>query len=41
MKKYPTQIGVGGLELTKYEKDLVNQSLDSNRLNLWPYEQEV
>ena len=36
MKKYPTQIGVGGLELTKYEKDLVNQVLDSNRLTYGP-----
>src|SRR5215510_14176759 len=32
MKKYPYQIGVGGLVLTSYEKQLVNQVLDSNRL---------
>lgn len=32
MNKYPYQIGVGGLVLTSYEKQLVNQVLDSNRL---------
>jgi perosamine synthetase len=32
MKKYPYQIGVGGLELSDYEKQLVNEVLESNQL---------
>jgi len=32
MKKFPYQIGVGGLALSDYEKQLVNEVLDSNRL---------
>lgn len=36
MKEYDRQIGVGGLELTDYEKQLVNQVLDSNRLTYGP-----
>ena len=36
MKKYHKQIGVGGLELTNYEKELVNEVLDSNRLTYGP-----
>jgi len=36
MKKYPHQIGVGGLKLNNYEKELVNQVLDSNRLTYGP-----
>lgn len=36
MKKYPHQIGVGGLVLTAYEKQLVNEVLDSNRLTYGP-----
>ncbi|MBL52028.1 MAG: hypothetical protein CMG57_08740 [Candidatus Marinimicrobia bacterium] len=36
MKKYEKQIGVGGLELSNYEKSLVNQVLDSNRLTYGP-----
>jgi perosamine synthetase len=32
MKKYKHQIGVGGLELSQREKNLVNEVLDSNRL---------
>lgn len=37
MEKYPHQIGVGGLELTDYEKQLVNEVLDSNQLTYGPY----
>ena len=36
MKKYPEQIGVGGLDLSEYEKKLVNEVLDSNRLTYGP-----
>lgn len=36
MKKYPYQIGVGGLVLSDYEKQLVNEVLDSNRLTYGP-----
>jgi perosamine synthetase len=36
MKRYPRQIGVGGLELTATEKALVNQVLDSNQLTYGP-----
>ena len=36
MKKYHKQIGVGGLELTNHEKELVNEVLDSNRLTYGP-----
>lgn len=36
MKKYKYQIGVGGLELSKREKELVNEVLDSNRLTYGP-----
>jgi perosamine synthetase len=36
MKKYKHQIGVGGLELSTREKDLVNQVMDSNRLTYGP-----
>jgi CDP-6-deoxy-D-xylo-4-hexulose-3-dehydrase len=36
MKPYKTQIGVGGLELTKREKELVNAVLDSNQLTYGP-----
>jgi perosamine synthetase len=36
MKKYPRQIGVGGLIISDYEKQLVNQVLDSNRLTYGP-----
>ena len=31
-----TEIGVGGLVLTKEDKDMVNQVLDSNRLSYGP-----
>lgn len=36
MKKYPTQIGVGGLILSDEEKRLVNKALDSNQLTYGP-----
>jgi perosamine synthetase len=36
MNKYPYQIGVGGLKLSDYEKELVNQVLESNRLTYGP-----
>ena len=36
MKKFEHQIGVGGLILSKREKELVNQVLDSNRLTYGP-----
>ncbi len=32
MKKFPRQIGVGGLVISEYEKKLVNEVLDSNQL---------
>ena len=41
MKKYPHQIGVGGLELSEEEKRLVNQVLDSNRLTYGPVTKEL
>ena len=41
MKKYPHQIGVGGLVLTDYEKQLVNQVLDSNRLTYGPMSEKL
>lgn len=37
MKKYKHQIGVGNLQLTAYEKRLVNEVLDSNQLTYGPY----
>lgn len=44
MKKFPHQIGVGGLVLSPYEKQLVNEVLESNRLTYGPmtkrFEQE-
>ena len=36
MKKFDTQIGVGGLILSQREKDLVNQVLNSNQLTYGP-----
>jgi dTDP-4-amino-4,6-dideoxygalactose transaminase len=36
MKKYPRQIGVGGLVISEYEKKLVNEVLRSNRLTYGP-----
>lgn len=36
LKKYPHQIGVGGLVLSDYEKRLVNEVLDSNQLTYGP-----
>ncbi len=36
MKKFRSQIGVGGLELSAYEKELVNKVMDSNRLTYGP-----
>lgn len=36
MRKYPQQIGVGGLVLSAEEKRLVNQVLDSNQLTYGP-----
>jgi CDP-6-deoxy-D-xylo-4-hexulose-3-dehydrase len=36
MQKYPKQIGVGGLVLSDYEKQLVNEVLDSNQLTYGP-----
>jgi perosamine synthetase len=36
MEKYKYQIGVGGLALTKREKELVNEVLESNRLTYGP-----
>ncbi|GAB6283446.1 MAG: DegT/DnrJ/EryC1/StrS family aminotransferase [Ignavibacterium sp.] len=36
MQKYPHQIGVGGLFLTDYEKQLVNEVLNSNQLTYGP-----
>lgn len=40
LNKYPYQIGVGGLELSTLEKQLVNQVLDSNRLTYGPMSKE-
>jgi len=44
MKQYGCQIGVGGLVLSDYEKQLVNEVLDSNQLTYGPmtrrFEQE-
>lgn len=37
LKKFPYQIGVGGLELSNEEKRLANEVLDSNRLTYGPY----
>jgi CDP-6-deoxy-D-xylo-4-hexulose-3-dehydrase len=37
ISKYPSQIGVGGLVLSDYEKKLVNEVLDSNQLTYGPY----
>ncbi len=36
MKKYHTQIGVGGLRLSEYEKKLVSEVLESNQLTYGP-----
>lgn len=36
MHKYPRQIGVGGLVLSDYEKKLVHEVLESNRLTYGP-----
>jgi len=36
MNRYPYQIGVGGLALSDYEKELVNEVLESNRLTYGP-----
>ena len=36
LQKYKYQIGVGGLVLSDYEKQLVNEVLDSNRLTYGP-----
>jgi len=44
MKRFPRQIGVGGLFISDYEKKLVNEVLDSSRLTYGPmtrrFEQE-
>jgi len=40
LKKFPHQIGVGGLELSGLEKKLVNQVLDSNQLTYGPMSKE-
>ena len=40
LKRYPNQIGVGGLILSDLEKKLVNQVLDSNRLTYGPMSKE-
>jgi dTDP-4-amino-4,6-dideoxygalactose transaminase len=37
VKKYNRQIGVGDLRLSAYEKQLVNEVLDSNQLTYGPY----
>lgn len=37
IRKYEYQIGVGGLELSDYEKQLVNEVLASNQLTYGPY----
>ncbi len=36
MKKFPRQIGVGGLVISDYERKLVNEVLDSSRLTYGP-----
>ena len=36
MKHTQTKIGVGGLEISDYEKQLVNEVLNSNRLTYGP-----
>jgi len=36
MKKFPRQIGVGGLVISDYERKLVNDVLDSSRLTYGP-----
>jgi len=36
MKKFPRQIGVGGLVISGYEKKLVNEVLESNQLTYGP-----
>ena len=36
LKKPQTKIGVGGLEISDYEKQLVNEVLNSNRLTYGP-----
>jgi perosamine synthetase len=36
MEKFPKQIGVGGLVISDYEKQLVNEVLESNRLTYGP-----
>jgi perosamine synthetase len=36
MKKFPRQIGVGGLVISDYEKKLVNEVLESNQLTYGP-----
>lgn len=36
MKKFPRQIGVGGLVISSYEKKLVNEVLESNQLTYGP-----
>lgn len=37
LKRFDYQIGVGGLEISDYEKQLVNEVLASNRLTYGPY----
>jgi perosamine synthetase len=37
MEKFPTQIGVGGLDFTETEKRYVNEVLDSGRLSYGPF----
>ena len=37
LTKFPRQIGVGGLEITNREKELVNEVLNSNQLTYGPY----
>jgi perosamine synthetase len=41
LKKNKHQIGVGGLELSEREKELVNQVLNSNRLTYGPMSKEL
>jgi dTDP-4-amino-4,6-dideoxygalactose transaminase len=36
MERSPVQLGVGTLDLTQREKDLVNEVLNSNRLSYGP-----
>jgi dTDP-4-amino-4,6-dideoxygalactose transaminase len=40
LKRYPQQIGVGGLSISDYEKQLVNEVLNSNRLTYGAYTKE-